>query len=118
MTIFVRGLEIYAYHGCAAAEREIGHRFRIDLAVEVGDHAGADDDLGSTVDYAELARIAEQVMLREKRMLVEVLANEIAEAIFERWNLVSSLELTIAKPAPPAPMIAESVGVRLKRNRA
>jgi dihydroneopterin aldolase len=56
-------------------------------------------------------------MQRQKRKLIEVLASDILDEILEAWPIVSFAEVTIAKPAPPAPMIAAAVGVTLQRRR-
>ncbi|MFZ4509220.1 MAG: dihydroneopterin aldolase, partial [Fimbriimonas sp.] len=48
MQVFVTGLDVYAFHGVPDAEREVGHRYRADLTLEVDEDASATDQIDGT----------------------------------------------------------------------
>jgi 7,8-dihydroneopterin aldolase/epimerase/oxygenase len=117
-TVFIRGLEFYGYHGVPAEERFIGHRYRVDLELRVEGRADETDHISETVDYGAVATLATQVGTSEKAHTVERLARLIGEKVLTEYPLVSSLWISVAKPLPPAPVIAEEAGVELELVRA
>lgn len=118
-TVFIEGLELYAYHGVPEAEREIGHRYRIDarLRLDLGE-AGKTDSLRSTVDYAAVAQMIVETATKERFLLVEALAETLCTKLLEGFPAVQEVTLTVRKVLPPFPCIVAAVGVELTRRRA
>lgn len=112
--VFVEGLEIYAAHGVAPAEQEVGRPFRVDLrlGLELSDAADA-DDIRQTVNYAAAAKIAADVMRERPVRLLESLAKRMATAILEQFPRVQEVEVRITKPLPPLGEIADAAGVEI-----
>jgi len=110
-TVVVRGLQCYAYHGVPPAEREVGHRYTIDLELDVEERAWRSDRVQDTVDYAAAAQAALDVTLDSQFRTVERLAQVIGEEILNRFPDVMEARVSVEKPMPPAPIIAEAVGV-------
>ena len=117
-TVFVRGLELYAYHGVPAEERVIGHRYRLDLQMQVKGKATSTDSIDDTVNYASAADLLAQLVQGNQFLTVERLAYFAAEALLDEYPQVKSVELSVAKRLPPAPFIVEEVGVTIKRDRS
>jgi dihydroneopterin aldolase len=117
MTVFLHGLEVYAYHGCSAAEQELGHRYLIDIDVEARDDSQFTDQITDAVDYARLGFLVQEVVLAEKHNTVEIVARKALTAIFREFDRAESATIRIAKRFPPAPLIAEFVGVSLHLRR-
>ena len=115
--VFVRGLEVYAYHGVSTEEQILGHRLKINLSAEVNQNAWISDDVEQTVNYAELARVASEVAGSGPFRTLEKLATEISRGVFRLGKRVESLEVEISKIAPPIHFIAEEVGVRMVFDR-
>jgi len=116
--IEVGGIEYHGFHGCAAAEREVGHRFRVDLVLEQGTATAArTDDLTATADYAEAARVALEVGRGPSVRLVETLAERTAAALLERFPRVGAVEVCVTKLQPPAPLAFQTAAVRIRRVR-
>ena len=116
-TVHIRGLDIYAYHGVPAAERSIGHRYHVDAELEVEGTAPVTDDVQDTVDYGHAACIIrDQVLDRQDRTL-ERLAAACLEALFDEFDGLMSAQITIEKPMPPAPFIADAAGITLVMER-
>lgn len=118
VTILLRDLELYAYHGVPAEERVIGHRYRVSGEFELSScGATASDDVQETVDYGQLAALLADEVRGHQFQTLERLAAILADRIFATFPLVQSLSLTVEKPLPPAPVIAASLGVRFRAIR-
>jgi dihydroneopterin aldolase len=117
--IIVQGIEFYAYHGVPDAEQQIGHRYRVDLVVDLDlREAGCTDDLRHTVSYGDLARLVIQIGTSQQRRLLESLAEQMCAAILEQFPAVRRVELFIAKRLPPTGTITELAGVKIVRARS
>jgi dihydroneopterin aldolase len=116
-TVFVEGLEFYAYHGVSPEERTVGHRYRLDLSMEVDARATVTDDIEDTVNYADaagrLCALGETTTCHTLERLAELMLSD----LMERYPLVTAARIRLAKRMPPAPFIAETVGVELSRFR-
>ncbi len=110
-TILVRGLQLYAYHGVPDAEREVGHRYLIDLEMDVEERASTSDRVEDTVDYGAAAQVALDVALEQQCRTIERLAQLIGEAILAEFKGILEVRVSVEKPMPPSPIIAEAVGV-------
>jgi dihydroneopterin aldolase len=116
--IIVQGIEFYAYHGVPDAEQQIGHRYRVDLVVDLDlREAGRTDDLRHTVSYGDLARLVIQIGTSQQRRLLESLAEQMCNAILEQFPAIQRVELFIAKRLPPTGTITELAGVKIVRVR-
>ena len=118
MTVFIRDLEIYAFHGVPDAEQAIGHRYRMDLELELAEcPARYTDKVEETVDYGAVGATAIRIASNTKYRTVERLAQVIGEGILTEFGATEVITVEIAKPMPPAPMIAREAGVRLRLTR-
>lgn len=116
--ILVEGLEFHGFHGVPAAEREIGHRYRVDLVLELDlAPAGRADDVSLTVDYAAAARRVLEVGTGPSVQLVETLAHRMAEALLELFPMLAAVELRVAKLMPPVPEPFAAAAVSIRRER-
>jgi dihydroneopterin aldolase len=111
MRLFIEGLDLYAYHGVPDEERVIGHRYTIDLAMDVTETASSSDNVGDTVDYGKVAQAVGEFARSSQFRTLERLAAEIARIVMEGHPAVTWISVTVRKPQPPAPVIAAAVGV-------
>ena len=116
-TVFVQGLEFYAYHGVSAEEQKIGHRYLAEVRIEVDGRADANDEIKNTVDYVSVAESVIEISGAQRFRTLEKLASTIAEEVLKRHKLVQNVWISLAKPLPPGAIIAETVGVELGRSR-
>ncbi|MDX2064407.1 MAG: dihydroneopterin aldolase [Fimbriimonadaceae bacterium] len=118
LTVHIRDLDVYAYHGVPDAEQAVGHRYRVDLdAVLAACPALETDRVAETLDYGLVGRfIAERIRGTQFRTL-ERLADDIADRLMREWPYIRAIRLSIRKPLPPAPIIAREVGITLSRVR-
>jgi dihydroneopterin aldolase len=116
-TLFVTGLEFYAYHGVPAEEREIGHRYRLDLEMKVECRATETDRVEDTVDYGAVAARLVELGTGARWQTVEKVASLMLDDLFARYPAIVSARLRLAKRLPPAPVVAEEAGVEISRSR-
>jgi dihydroneopterin aldolase len=115
--IEIRGLEVYAYHGVPDAEQTVGHRYRLDLDLEIAELASETDAIADTLDYGALMVFAQGFLAERQFRTLERLAAALAAQILADHARVSEVEVAIGKPLPPAPVIAAFVGVRYRARR-
>ena len=88
-------LTAHAHHGVYDVERERGQTFRVDAVLELDTApAAAGDDLGKTVNYAELAQALHAVLAGRPVDLLETLAQRLADVCLAD-PLVEAVEITV-----------------------
>lgn len=117
--IHVEGIEFHGLHGLLPEERVLGHRFRVDAALELDlASAGRTDDLEQTVDYAAVARAVVEVGIGPSVCLVEALAERIASRLLEQFPRLDAVELRVAKLQPPVPVLISAAVIHIRRARS
>jgi dihydroneopterin aldolase len=116
--IRVEAIAVHAFHGVLPEEAQLGQRFLLTLEARVDTRrAGASDDVGDTVSYAEMAEIAVEVATCRRFKLVEALAEAIAVELLARVAAVESVLVRVEKPAAPIPAVFGTVSVEIERFR-
>lgn len=114
--ILIEGVQIPAALGVTEAERAMRRPVRIDL--EVGyplEAAGSSDEVGDTIDYAEILRVLEEVVTGQEHRLVEAMGERVAAALFVAFE-IDWLTIHVRK-LNPLGAVLEHTGVRLTRRR-
>jgi dihydroneopterin aldolase len=115
--IILKGIQFYAYHGVSEAEREVGQKYAVDIEIDYDlEPAGRSDHLDDTVNYSEIFRIVIEIGTSEKYLLIESLAQKIADAILAQFPLETVL-VRVKKLTPPIPGELEYAGVEVVRTR-
>lgn len=115
--IELRGLLVRGHHGVFESERAEGQDFVIDVALDVDISAAAhSDDLADTTDYGTLALTIAAIVSGEPVNLLETLAQRIATACLADPR-VTSVEVSVHKPAAPIPLTFDDVVVTIVRTR-
>lgn len=114
--IELTGLECFGYHGVFEEEKKTGQPFIVDVTCWL-DTAGIEDDLSRTVNYAELADVAADIVEGPSRDLIETVAAEVAETAMRRFEILHAIEVTIHKPKAPIPRTFADVAVVARRSR-
>ncbi len=97
ITVELRGLRIYGYHGVNPEEREHGQDFLFDIELDV-DNRGSSDRLADAVDYTEVARAVKDISDAHAFDLLEALASAVADEMRARF-LVERVTVRVTKPA-------------------
>jgi len=114
--VYVRNLTFDAIIGVLPRERTTPQPVCISLDVVVDTQAAADStDLQDTLDYAALADQVKSLAITSECLLVETLAQKIAELTLQQ-PLARAVTVDVTKPN--ALQDAEGVGVRIHRSKA
>ncbi|MCS6896137.1 MAG: dihydroneopterin aldolase [Bacteroidia bacterium] len=109
----MKGIEVYGHIGYFPEERKMGRLFRLDIDAEyVAPEVGATPP----IDYREIAHMIKERFVSEG-VLIEHLAEEIAVAIFNRWNTVEKVRIAVHKVHPPVGILAESAYAYVEMER-
>ncbi|MDO4909476.1 MAG: dihydroneopterin aldolase [Corynebacterium sp.] len=116
--IELTGLECYGYHGVFPEEKRSGQPFIVDITCWLDTRAAAaTDDLTKTINYAELAQLAHEIVTGPPRDLIETVAAEISDTIMERYHMLFAVEVRVNKPEAPIPLNFTNVAVVARRSR-
>jgi dihydroneopterin aldolase len=114
--ILLEGLVFVGHHGDLPAERELGVRLTVDVAMETDLRAaGASDRLEDTIDYTVAHRLVGEVVRGEPCRLLETVAERIAARLLT-LDGVSRVTVRIRK-RPPLEAELRSLGVEVTRER-
>ena len=116
--IFVRGLALHARHGVNKEEQVLGQRFILHVGVWLDfSAAGKTDKIGDTISYADVIAVTEKAFTSQWFYLLEKGAEQIAQALFEAFDRVMTVDVTIEKPGAPIASMFDTVGVTITRTR-
>ena len=116
--IYLNRMEFYGFHGVFPEENKLGQRFYVDLVLEADlSKASESDDLTYTVNYAEAYDAIKEIVEGEPRKLVETVTEEIAQKMFEAFQIVKACTVKVIKPDPPIKGHYDSVAIEMKRER-
>ncbi len=116
--IILKDLGFYGYHGVFAEEAKLGQRFFIDLELGADLSVPATTDRLSTgISYAEIYDVVKSAFEARRMKLLEALAQNIVDAIFEAFQGVDWVVIRIRKPEAPIAMVRGEAGIELHRQR-
>lgn len=114
--IFIKDLEVHAYHGVLKEEKSLGQRFIISMELFMDlSISGTTDDLNTTVNYAEVCTKVENKFKEKSFDLIEAAAEELCKFILEEYKLIQKVKLTLKKPWAPIGKSLDYVGVEMVR---
>ncbi|MFQ5839294.1 MAG: dihydroneopterin aldolase [Candidatus Methylomirabilales bacterium] len=115
--IRVTGIRFHGHHGVREDERTFGQRFEVD--VELGldlTEAARGDDLGATVDYAEVVKRVREAGRSTRYRLLEGFAGYVAEDLLRTFP-VDRVRVLVRKVTPPIEGFWGQVEVEISRER-
>jgi dihydroneopterin aldolase len=113
--IRLHNMTFYGYHGISAAERQTGRRFEVDVELVVDvDKPAKTDKLKDTVNYTEVYRIVEQIVLQNSFALLETIAVKLANQILRKFK-PQEVTVRVRKKIPPVPGNLDHIEVEVKR---
>ena len=116
--IYIKGLDVFAYHGVMPKEKRDGQRFVLDITLDCDlSRAGRTDRLEDTMDYTAVMDAAVQAMTESSYDLIERAASRTAEAILRAEEKVERVTLCLRKPEAPIDKIFDYVAVEITRER-
>ena len=116
--ITIKNLKIFAFHGVNPEEKENGQNFLIDVDYYLNiKRACQSDNIDDTVSYAKVVKVIRAAFTKEKYDLIEKAAEEIAKAIFDSFEQIYKVEITLKKPEAPVKADFEYMAVNIIRER-
>lgn len=116
-TVFIDDLEFYGFHGASREEQKVGHRYIASVHAEVEGGAPETDLVADTVDYGMIAKVVIELGTGPSFTTVERLAHQVAQRLLGDFDSIEEVEVSIAKMAPPMPVIAATAGVVYRLSR-
>jgi dihydroneopterin aldolase len=115
--IILKGIRFHGYHGTSESERQVGQKYEVDAELICSlAAAGCTDDLGQTVDYAEVVDLIIETGTEKSFHLIEALAERAASKILNRFA-VDEVRLTVKKLSPPIEQSLTYVAVQICRSK-
>ncbi len=116
--IFIKGLELFAYHGVNPEEKQEGQPFVLDLTLKADlEKARHSDRLEDTVNYAAVRKTVQRAFTRESYDLIERAAQAVCSAVLEEHPRVQEITVLLKKPQAPMNAKFEYVAVEVREKR-
>ncbi|MBZ9715165.1 dihydroneopterin aldolase [Deinococcus multiflagellatus] len=115
--VVLQGLEFHARHGVYDTEAALGARFVVDAELYYP-FAGLADDLDAAVNYAEVYAAIAAEITGTRRLLIEVLADQIARRVLREQPRLTHVTVRVHKPFAPLPGVFRDVFAELTLRRA
>lgn len=114
--IYINNLEFIGFHGVLPEEKKLGQKFLVSLELTVDTReAGKTGDLTKSVHYGLVAQDVEKLFLEKSIDLIETCAENIAEMVLKKYELVKEVKVIVKKPWAPLQMHFENVAVEITR---
>lgn len=114
--IRIQELEVFAYHGVYAEEKEKGQRFYLNVTLFLNTRAaGRSDDLKQSVNYGIVCEKLDAWMKEKNCDLLEAVAQMLAKRLLLEFPLIKQVDLEIRKPEAPIKLPFGSVSVQIRR---
>ena len=114
VSIELKDLEFYAYHGVGESEGKTGGPYLVNLVVRFEEGSASFEDLQSTIDYVALFDIIKQRM-SVSTPLLEKVAESIIRRIKHQYSSVKEIQLSIYKLQAPIENLKGKVGITLHK---
>jgi dihydroneopterin aldolase len=116
--IELRGLRALGICGALPEEQVRAQPLEVDVDVEADLRvAGRSDLLEDTIDYGALASEIDRVLTGERFVLLERLAERLAEVLLGTDPRIGAVTVAVRKLRPPVPQHLDTSGVRVTRRR-
>lgn len=100
--IYIKGLELFAYHGVNPEEKRDGQTFLLDITLYADlSRARRTDSLSDTVNYAAVRKTVQRAFTSESYDLIERAAQAVCEAVLSEHPRVEKVGLVLKKPEAP-----------------
>lgn len=114
--IHIDKLVVFANHGVFPEETKLGQKFLLSMTLYVDTRpAGKSDDLCQSINYGEASAFAAEFTRTHTRKLIEAAAEDLAQAMLQRYELLKGITLKIEKPWAPVGLALDSVSVTITR---
>lgn len=115
--ITLRGMRIYGFHGVYPIENQVGRYFEIDAELFLSlERAAEEDDLGLSVNYAQVFDFVKVQFTKEAYRLIETAAVRLADALLAEFP-IEKVIIRVRKPNPPVDGCMDYAEAQVERSR-
>jgi len=115
VTIELRAIELFGFHGVLEHERREGQRFLVDVELDYQDEAAAASDrIEEAIDYREVVAAVVEVSDGRAYHLLEAFATALASELTARFPVVR-VRVRVRKPDVVLPRPVEHAAVVVER---
>lgn len=115
MTIELRAIELFGFHGVLEHERREGQRFLVDVELDYeNEAAAASDRIEDAIDYREVVAAVVEVSDGRAYHLLEAFATALASELTARFP-VGRVRVRVRKPDVVLPRPVEHAAVVVER---
>lgn len=116
-SIELSNIHLYAYHGALPQENKVGGWYTLSLQASIGNLDSIESDkLEATVNYADIYEVICSEM-KIPSQLLEHVCGRIISKLFEKFESIEDIEITLTKDTPPMGGDRLSSCVRIKAER-
>lgn len=116
--IIIDGLQVYAHHGVAQEEKQMGQMFTVSLELGLDlAQACRTDDLDETVSYAQVCDEVQSVLQQKKCNLIEAAAGMVTDHLFGTFPRIERIKIRLEKPWAPMAHHLRYAAVEIERTR-
>ncbi len=115
--IRLKNVALFAHHGVAPQEQELGQHFFLDieLVADLSD-AARSDELDRSIDYDAVYQAATGAFTSQTCKLIERAAWQVLTALFRQFP-AQEITVRVRKPSAPIEGVLDTVEVELSRRR-
>lgn len=99
-SIIIKDLEIFACHGVLNEEKNIKQKFLVSVQLN-SDFWNYNDDIKNAVNYSETCDCIVDFVTTNCFNLIETCAEQLAEYLLQKYQQLTSVDVTIKKPWAP-----------------
>lgn len=115
ITVELKQVRLFAYHGLYPEERKTGNEFEISLFVSYEEGNDGIASIQHTINYAELFELVKQEFDTPVDLL-ETLVIQMAATIKKEYPVVKKIRMTVDKLHPPISGFKGTVGVSYEKD--
>lgn len=114
--IKIENLEVFCNHGVYPEETKLGQKFVVSCILHLNTRrAGRTDDLDASVNYGTLSHLIKKQMEEKTYLLIESVAEHLAETILLFDEKIREVEVEIKKPWAPIGLPLDTASVKIHR---
>jgi len=111
-------IEGFSRLGVFKEEKEKGQIIKVNLSMSLDlRKSAASDELADTIDYGEVSKLVRETAAKKEYSLVEHLAQEIINDVFENFKMITALKVKVFKPTIISEGFSGDVSVELIRRK-
>ena len=116
ITIQLNQVKFYGYHGLYEEEKKLGNTFIVDLSLSFIPPSEGISHIHQTIDYVTVYELV-KVRMTKPTPLLETIVEDIAQLLFDQFDLVHKLSIKITKAQVYIKALEGNMSVLLEKSR-